>query len=97
MVQYLIVLVGCVLFVDALVGDKGVLQMLKKRQDARVLETSVIEAKNRNARLSAEARRLKTDPLAIEELARRDLAMIKRGEKMFIIRDANPANTPPPK
>ena len=87
MVQYLIVLVGCVLFVDALVGDKGVLQMLKKRQDARLLDQSVIAAKHTNARLWAEVRRLKTDLSAIEELARRDLGMMKRGEKLFIIRD----------
>ena len=97
LVQYLIVLVGCVLFVDALVGDKGVLQMLKKRQDARLLDQSVIAAKDKNARLWAEARRLKTDLAAIEELARRDLGMMKRGEKLFIIKDAKPADTPPPK
>src|SRR5688572_27112346 len=97
MVQYLIVLVGCVLFVDALVGDKGVLQMLKKRQDARLLDQSVVEAKNRNARLWSEVRRLRTDLSAIEELARRDLGMIKPGEKLFIIRDAPPADAPPAK
>ena len=97
MVQYLIVLVGCVLFVDALVGDKGVLQMLKKRQDARLLDQSVVEAKNRNARLWAEVRRLKTDLSAIEELARRELGMMKPGEKLFIIKDAPPADTPPAK
>lgn len=97
MVQYLIVLVGCVLFVDALVGDKGVLQMLKKRQEARLLDQAVVAAKNENARLWAEARRLSTDLSAIEELARRDLNMMKRGEKLFIIKDAKPADTPPAK
>jgi cell division protein FtsB len=97
MVQYLIVLVGCVLFVDALVGDKGVLQMLKKRQEARLLDQSVVAAKNRNARLWAEVRRLKTDLSAIEELARRNLGMMKPGEKVFILKDAPPADTPPAK
>lgn len=94
MVQYLIVLVGCVLVVEALVGDKGVLQMLKKRQAARLLDQSVAAARAENARLRAEARRLLNDPAAIEELARRDLGMIKRGEKLFIIRDAQPAGPP---
>jgi cell division protein FtsB len=33
------------------------------------------------------ARRLKEDPLAIEEIARRNLGLIKPGEKVFIIKD----------
>ena len=94
MVQYLIVFVGCVLVVDALVGDKGVLQMLKKRQDARLLDQAVAAARADNARLRDEAARLEHDPAAIEDLARRDLGMIKRGEKLFIIRDAPPADAP---
>jgi cell division protein FtsB len=94
MVQYLIVLVGCVLIVEALVGDKGVLQMLKKRLAARLLDQSVAAARAENARLRAEARRLLNDPAAIEDLARRDLGMIKRGEKLFIIRDAQPGDPP---
>ena len=45
-----------------------------------------------NARLSEEARRLKDDPAAIEEIARRDLGLIRKGEKVFIVKDlAQPA------
>ena len=32
-VQYMLVFVGCVLVLDALVGEKGLLEMLKKRQE----------------------------------------------------------------
>ena len=40
-----------------------------------------------NQRLREQARRYREDPSAIEELARKDLGLIKPGEKLFIIRD----------
>jgi cell division protein FtsB len=92
MVQYLIVFVGCVLLIDSLVGDKGVLQMLKKREDARALDAAVAAARAENARLRLEAERLRNDPAALEEIARGDLGLIKPGEKLFIIKDAAPAD-----
>ena len=92
MVQYLIVFIGCVLVIDSLVGDKGVLQMLKKRQDVRSLDQALTAARAENARLFQEMDRLKNDPAALEEVARRDLGLIKPGEKLFIIKDAAPAD-----
>jgi cell division protein FtsB len=91
-VRYLLVLIGCVLVVDALVGDKGVMQLLKKRQQVEALNRAVAAAQAENARLSERAHRLKHDPSAIEDVARRDLGLIKKGEKMFIIRDVGPAD-----
>jgi cell division protein FtsB len=92
MVQYLLVVVSVVLVIDAVVGDKGVLQMMKKREAARALERDVAAARAENARLRREVERLKHDPAALEELARRDLGMIKPGEKLFIIKEAKPAD-----
>jgi len=39
-VQYVLVFIGCVIVVDALVGDKGLLAMVKARQEYRALEGS---------------------------------------------------------
>lgn len=97
MVRYAVVCLGCVLVVNGLVGDKGVLQILKKRQEARTLDQAVTSARMENARLRAEIERLKHDTAAIEDLARRNLGLIKRGEKVYTIRDAQPAPTPPSK
>jgi cell division protein FtsB len=85
--RYLLVFVGCVLIVDALVGEKGLLAMLKARGAYRQLEQSLSEARLENAKLREEARRLREDPLAIEEIARRELGLIRSGERLFIIRD----------
>lgn len=89
-VQYLLLFVGCMLVVDALVGEKGLLAMMKARQEYQALEQSVQGARSENARLREEARRLREDPAAIEEVARRELGLIRPGEKLFIVKDVRP-------
>ena len=91
-VQYLLVFVGCVLVVDALVGEKGLLAMRKARQEYRSLAQSLTQARSENAQLREEARRLREDPGAIEELARRELGLLRPGEKLFIVRDVRPGS-----
>ena len=89
-IQYLLLFVGSVLLVDALVGDKGLAAMLKARDDYQRLEHALAHSREENARLRDEARRLREDPEAIEAIARRDLGLIKPGEKLFIVKDAKP-------
>jgi len=86
-VRYLIIAVGCVLIIDALVGDRGLLAMVKARQQYRSLETSLLRSREDNAQLREQARQLREDPQAIEDIARRELGLIRPGEKLFIIKD----------
>ena len=86
-VRYLVVAVGCVLIIDALVGDRGFLAMLKARQQYRTLEASLAQSRAENASLRQQARELRENPQAIEEIARRELGLIRPGEKLFIIKD----------
>jgi len=85
-----LVLIGCVIIVDALVGEKGLLAMRKARQQYHALESALAAARADNARMRDEARRLREDPAAIEDLARRELGLIKPGEKLFILKDVPP-------
>ena len=89
-IQYVLVLIGCVIIVDALVGEKGLLAMRKARQQYHALENALTQARAENARLREDARRLNEDPTAIEDLARRELGLIKPGEKLFILKDVPP-------
>lgn len=89
-VQYVVTLVGCALVLNALVGDKGLIAMMKARQEARAVEASLSRVRSENARLRDEARRLREDPSAIEDIARRDLGLIRPGEKLFIVKDIRP-------
>ena len=90
--RYLVLAVGCMLIVDALVGDRGFLAMLKARQQYRTLETALARSKTENAQLREEARQFREDPDAIEQIARRELGLIRPGEKLFIIKDVKPAS-----
>ena len=89
-IQYLLLAGGCVLLIDALVGDKGLLAMMEARARYRTLEQSLGAARSENARLREEARLLREDPATIEEIARRELGLIRPGEKLFILKDVEP-------
>jgi cell division protein FtsB len=90
-VRYALFFVTIILVLDAIVGEKGLLALLKARRDYQAVEAALQRARAENARLREEARRLREDPAAIEEIAREELGLIKPGEKLFILRDAPPA------
>ena len=76
-----------VIIVDAVAGEKGLLALLQARRQYSTLERSLDQARAENAALRDLARRLREDPRAIEEQARRELGLIKPGEMLFIIKD----------
>ena len=82
--------VVCVLAVDALVGDQGVMATMRARKQYDELAVDLARIRAENASLREDARRLREDPEAIEEIARRELGLMSPGEKLFIIRDVVP-------
>lgn len=89
--RYALVAVTVVLLVDAVVGEKGLLALLQARKQFAAVERALEQSRDDNASLRTAARRLREDPTAIEALARKELGLIKPGEKVFIVRDAAPA------
>jgi cell division protein FtsB len=89
----LLLFIAAVIVVDALVGEQGLFAMLRARRQAEELAATIARKRAENARLREEARRLEDDPAAIEEVARRELGLIRPGEKVFIIKDLSPADT----
>ena len=90
-VHLLLLFFAAVIVVDALVGDQGLLAILRARRQYEELAAAIASQKAENARLRDQVRRLTEDPAAIEEIARRELGLIRPGEKVFIIKDLNPA------
>jgi cell division protein FtsB len=82
--------VVCVLVVEALVGDQGLVATMRARKQYDELSAEIGRLRFENASLRDEARRLREDPAAIEEIARRELGLMSPGEKLFIIRDVEP-------
>jgi len=96
-VHVLLLFVASIIIVDTLVGDRGLLAMLRARKAYDELTLAVARQHAENAHLREEARRLREDPAAIEEIARRDLGLIRPGEKVFIVKDvAPPSQVPSP-
>ena len=93
-VRLLVLFAAIVLIVDGLVGDRGLMAMLRSRRQYEELSATLERQRAENARLRDEAARLRNDPAAIEELARRELGLIRPGEKVFIIKDLKTPSTP---
>ena len=89
--RILLVLVVGVIVLDALVGDRGLLATLRARREYHELAATIARERAENARLADQARRLRDDPRTIEEVARRELGLIKPGEKVFIVKDVGPS------
>jgi cell division protein FtsB len=93
-VQILVILVASIIIVDGLVGERGLVAMLRARHEYDELAASVSRQRAENARLRDQARRLREDPSAIEEIARRELGLIRPGERVFIVKDIPPVKPP---
>lgn len=88
--RYALAFITVVLVINAIVGEKGLLALLQARRDFDAVSRSLERARGENDEMRDQIRRLRADPGAIEELARRDLGLIKPGETLFIIRDVPP-------
>ena len=91
--QWLLIFVASVIVVDGLVGERGLLAIMRARQEYDALSSAIARQRAENMRLREVARRLREDPSAIEEVARRELGLIKPGERVFIVKDV-PAPKP---
>lgn len=83
----LLIFITLVLIVDALVGEKGLMQSMNARRQYQQLQASLEELRRENAALREEMRRLNEDPATLESLARQDLGLIRPGEVVFILKD----------
>ena len=90
-IHVLLVFATFVLVVDALVGEKGLIDTMQARRQYREVAGSLEALRRDNSRLRENVRLLKEDPATIEALARKELGLIRPGEMVFIIKEASPA------
>lgn len=93
LLQGLLLFFAVVIVVDGLVGDRGLLAMIRARREYDTAAQSLARQRAENAKLREQAQRLREDPAAIEEIARGELGLIRPGERVFIIRDV-PSSKP---
>lgn len=85
--EYLLLFVTVVLVMDGLVGEKGLMETVRARQQSAELAARVQQLRDENRALLERARRLDKDPAMIEMLAREELGLIRPGEVLFIFKD----------
>ena len=74
------------LVVGSLFGDRGILHLMTQRQRAEALARELDSLRDENAHLAAEIAALRSDPDAIERIAREELGLARPGETVFLIR-----------
>ncbi|MEE3203489.1 MAG: septum formation initiator family protein [Acidobacteriota bacterium] len=87
--RYLFFFVTSVLLVNALVGERGLMATLTANRQYATLSESIAGLQLENEALRNEARRLRYEPSIIEEIARRELGLVRRGERVFIVSSAS--------
>ena len=91
LLNYALVFVTVVLVVDALVGDKGLLDTMRARRQYAEVAASLADKRRENDRLRDQIRRLNEDASAIESLARAELGLMREGEVLFVVHDVRGA------
>ena len=86
-------LITSILIINALIGEQGVLSVMRARAARTTLETVMNSLQKENYELRQFADDLRTDRSTIDRIARDDLGLIAPGEQVLIIgepRDPEP-------
>ena len=82
---YLLAFTASALVMNALLGERGAIEIHRARREHRALAASIVATRSENARLRTEARLLRSDRRTIEAVARRDLGLAARGEHIVLV------------
>jgi cell division protein FtsB len=82
---YLLAFTASALLANAVLGERGAIEILRARREHRALAVSISSIRSENARLRTEARLLRSDRRTIEAAARRDLGLAARGEHIVLV------------
>ncbi len=78
----ILVLVSVMIFFTFF-GDKGLLQVYRLRKELKEIERFNMDLQRENESLRAEIDNLRTNKKYIEELARRELGLVRKGETVY--------------
>ena len=78
------------LCIHQIVGDHGHLKMRQRQREVRQLEGEIHHLQGENQQLQQRVQSLRSDPAAIERIAREEMKLARPGEIIFTL----PAPTP---
>jgi cell division protein FtsB len=83
----LLLFVACVLLVNGLFGERGLLATIKARQAYAAAARDLARLRQANQTLRERARQLRSDPRSIEAVARGELGLAGADEIVVTVRD----------
>jgi cell division protein FtsB len=84
-IRALIAFAAAILLANALAGDRGLTATVRARHDRLALAAAIQSLRAENASLRARAQALKSDPATIEAVARKELGLLRRDEKVIVV------------
>jgi cell division protein FtsL len=83
------------LLISDVFGTHGVLAMRRSQKQAADIQKKIEQLNQENRQLEDRVKALKTDPAAVEHIAREEMGLAKPGEYIFKVptRDANPTDS----
>jgi cell division protein FtsL len=91
-----LLLICIALIVHNVFSQNGFLASRRQRKELQALQQKIQRIKTENEQLDHENRALKSNPAAIERLAREQYGLAKPGEKIYSIPGNGTANSPAP-
>jgi cell division protein FtsB len=82
-----LLLASVALIVHNIFGQNGYLALRRQRKELQTLQQQILQLKQENEQLDKENRALKSDPAAVERLAREQMHLVKPGEKVYTLPD----------
>jgi cell division protein FtsB len=89
-----LILVCVALLVHEIFGEHGYLALRREKQQYQVLQQQIQALQEQNQKLEKQIQGLKSDPHAIEKLAREQMRLARPGEIIYTLPDKEKAETP---
>jgi cell division protein FtsB len=89
----LLLLIAVALVVHNVFSQNGYLASRRQRRELQSLQQQIRQLRNENEELDKENRALKTDPQAVERIAREQMGLVKPGEKIYTVPGRRPAGS----
>jgi cell division protein FtsB len=91
-----LLLISIALAVHEIFGQNGYLSLRRQQRELQTLRQQIQQLKQENAELAKQIKALRTDPAAIERLAREQMRLAKPGEIIYTVPNPTPENPTPP-
>ena len=85
--SHVMLFAASVMLVNGLIGERGLVETLRARRTYAAAQAELLRLRQRNDVLREQAYRLRSDPSAMELVAREELGLVRPDEVLITIRD----------